>query len=70
MWGPRVLKKSINWDKTDEEFGDETTVGHKWCWCPATLSPLLYNAGFSKVEEKEAYIHHNPSRDFLLVAFK
>jgi len=51
-------------------FGDETTVGHKWCWCPETLSPLLYNAGFSKVEEREAYVHHNPSRDFLLVAFK
>jgi hypothetical protein len=51
-------------------FGDNTTIGHKWCWCPETLAPLLYNAGFSEVKIGDAYFHRNPSRDFLMVGIK
>lgn len=57
-------------------FGWESTAGHKWCWCPETLAPLLYNAGFSDVKvatedfPKEKFFHKNPSRDFLMIGIK
>ena len=51
-------------------FGWETTAGHKWAWCPETLSSLMFEAGFKDVSVGDGHFHNNPQRDFLLVAIK
>lgn len=51
-------------------FGWETTVGHKWAWCPETLGELMMNAGFTNIEVGEGYFHNNKVRDFLIVGYK
>ena len=51
-------------------FGWETTAGHKWAWCPETLTQLMLTAGFQTIELGEGYFHNNPKRDFLIVGTK
>jgi len=51
-------------------FGSDTTVGHKWCWCPETLSRIMYDVGFSDIQFGDGYFHNNPIRDFLIVGVK
>ena len=50
-------------------FGWENTYGHKWSWCPETLTPLFKHAGFSKIEIGDGYFHKGP-RNFLIVGTK
>jgi hypothetical protein len=51
-------------------FGWETTAGHKWAWCPETLSQLMYNTGYHDIQVGEGYFHNNKTRDFLIVGIK
>jgi len=51
-------------------FGWETTSGHKWAWCPETLSQLMYNTGYNNIQVGEGYFHNNKTRDFLIVGTK
>lgn len=51
-------------------FGWQTTAGHKWAWCPETLSDLMYKAKFKNVEVGDGYFHNNKTRDFLIVGTK
>lgn len=51
-------------------FGWGDSVGHKWCWCPETLRPLVEKAGFKNVMIYNGKYHAQPARDFLLIANK
>ena len=54
-------------------FGDPTFRNplhmNRYAYAPDTLTRLLTDAGFARIEILEA-IHHNPSRDFRLEAYR
>lgn len=49
-------------------FGNAITSPHKWGWTAKSLTPLLYQAGFSEVKVKKGV--KKPNRDFLIIATK
>ena len=52
-------------------FGDpshkDSAFMNRWAYTPATLSSLLREAGFTRIEVKPA-LHHYPARDFRIEA--
>lgn len=51
-------------------YGIGRTFGHKWTWCEETIKPLLFYAGFSKVEVTDGGSHNRPERDITITATK
>jgi predicted SAM-dependent methyltransferase len=56
--------------KIEQMFGYGDTAGHKWSWTTKTLTPLLYEAGFTLCEDKDGGFHNRPDRDLTIVATK
>lgn len=50
-------------------FGYGNTYGHKWAWCPETLSPLFSEVGFTDIEITPG-IFHSKERDFVVFGKK
>ena len=57
-------------DGVRQLYGFETTVGHKWAWCPETIVPILKKIGFKDIRIGDGVIHNNPTRDFVVEAIK
>ena len=49
-------------------YGNEQTKTHQWGWTAKSLTPLLFQAGFSEVKVKKGL--KKPNRDFLIIATK
>jgi hypothetical protein len=50
-------------------FGYGNTYGHKWAWCPETLTPLFEETGFVDVKVTPG-IFHSKERDFVVFGKK
>ena len=51
-------------------YGIDDNIWNKWAWCPASLTKLMDEVGFTNLFTGLGYFHQNPSRDFLTVGYK
>ena len=74
-----IAKNILNSDNADiiegydgvkQLFGWDFSEGHKWAWCPETLTPIFKKAGFAEVMVRRGFFHKNPERDFLVKGVK